>query len=168
MSGGRATLALMLAVSLGAGELMAEEPSPEEKTETMDTPRLFYRGDLDDQVITVDNGVRVNSAYASFVADGPWAEVKTWEVTPRIHTITGYGIANHTFVEGETGLIMIDTGQNLGAGLEALKMKQLSATNPSLPSSIAIITTLGEPEQSLRVTRISTYPSSDTLMSMRT
>lgn len=130
MSGSRATLALMLAVSLGAGELMAEEPSPEEKTETMDTPRLFYRGDLDDQVITVDNGARVNSAYASFVADGPWAEVKTWEVTPRIHTITGYGIANHTFVEGETGLIMIDTGQNLGAGLEALKMKQAFSDKP--------------------------------------
>ena len=130
MSGGRATLALMLAVSLGAGELTAEEPNPEEKTQTMDTPQLFYRGDLDDQVITVDNGARVNSAYASFVADGPWAEVKTWEVTPRIHTITGYGIANHTFVEGETGLIMIDTGQNLGAGLEALKMKGAFSDKP--------------------------------------
>lgn len=96
----------------------------------MDTPQLFYRGDLDDQVITVDNGARVNGAYASFVADGPWAEVKTWEVTPRIHTITGYGIANHTFIETENGLIMIDTGQNLGAGLEALKMKQAFSDKP--------------------------------------
>ena len=130
MSGGRATLALMLAANLGAGVLVAEEPSPEEKTQTMDTPQLFYRGNLDDKVITVDNGARVNSAYASFVAEGPWAEVKTWEVTPRIHTITGYGIANHTFVEGETGLIMIDTGQNLGAGLEALKVKQAFSDKP--------------------------------------
>ena len=91
---------------------------------------MFYRGDLDDQVVTADNGARVNRAYAAFVADGPWAEVKTWEVTPRIHTITGYGIANHTFVEGESGLIMIDTGQNMGAGLEALKMKQAFSDKP--------------------------------------
>ena len=113
---------------------MAEETSSNEKTKAMTThqslyPR-FYRGDLDDQVITVDNGARVNSAYAAFVAEGPWAEVKTWEVTPRIHTITGYGIANHTFVEGETGLILIDTGQNMGAGLEALKMKQAFSDKP--------------------------------------
>ena len=128
MSIGRATLALTLALSLGSEELMAEEPSPEEKT--MDTPQLFYRGDLDAQIITADNGARVNRAYAAFVAGGPWAEVKTWEVTPRIHTITGYGIANYTFVEGESGLIMIDTGQNMGAGLEALKMKQAFSDKP--------------------------------------
>ena len=130
MSSRRATLALTLVLTFGSAELMTEEPSPEETTQIMSTPQLFYRGDLDDKVITVDNGARVNSAYASFVADGPWAEVKTWEVTPRIHTITGYGIANHTFVEGETGLIMIDTGQNLGAGLEALKMKQAFSHKP--------------------------------------
>ena len=96
----------------------------------MATHPLFYRGDLDDKVITVENGARVNSAYASFVAEGPWAEVRTWEVGPRIHTITGYGIANHTFIEGETGLIMIDTGQNIGAGLEALKMQQAFSDKP--------------------------------------
>lgn len=128
MSIGRATLALTLTLNLGSAELMAEEPNPEEKT--MDTPQLFYRGDLDDQVVTADNGARVNRAYAAFVADGPWAEVKTWEVTPRIHTITGYGIANHTFVAGESGLIMIDTGQNMGAGLEALRMKAAFSDKP--------------------------------------
>ena len=125
---GKAALTLTLALGLGAAELMAEEPNPE--GETMDTPQLFYRGDLDDQVMAVENGARVNRAYAAFVADGPWAEVKTWEVTPRIHTITGYGIANHTFVEGESGLILIDTGQNMGAGLEALKMKEGFSDKP--------------------------------------
>ena len=128
MSIGRATLALTLTLAFGSAELMAEQPSLEGKT--MDTPQLFYRGDLDDQVVTADNGARVNRAYAAFVADGPWAEVKTWEVTPRIHTITGYGIANHTFVEGESGLIMIDTGQNMGAGLEALRMKAAFSDKP--------------------------------------
>ena len=134
MNSCRATLVLTLTIGLVSAELMAEETSSYEKTKAMTThqslyPR-FYRGDLDDQVITVDNGARVNGAYAAFVAEGPWAEVKTWEVTPRIHTITGYGIANHTFVEGDTGLIMIDTGQNLGAGLEALKMKQTFSDKP--------------------------------------
>ena len=134
-------LALTLTLSLVSTELPAEKTRSPEKTEAMATQQisqqthrlsypLFYRGDLDDQVTTVDNGARVNSAYAAFVADGPWAEVKTWEVTPRIHTITGYGLANHTFVEGETGLIMIDTGQNMGAGLEALKMKQAFSDKP--------------------------------------
>ena len=90
----------------------------------------FYRGGLDDQVVTVDNGARVNGAYAAFVKEGPWAEVKTWEVTPRIHAITGYGLANHTFIEGETGLVMIDSGLNVGAGLEALKMKDAFSNKP--------------------------------------
>ena len=125
---------MALTLMLLSAELMAEQTGAKEKTETMATHQpfypLFYRGDLDDQVITVDNGARVNAAYAAFVAEGPWAEVKTWEVTPRIHTITGYGIANHTFVEGDTGLIMIDTGQNMGAGLEALKMKRAFSDKP--------------------------------------
>lgn len=127
------TLAMALVLHLGAIEVMADEQGPKqpkERVETMATNPLFYRGDLDDQVVTADNGARVNRAYAAFVADGPWTEVKTWEVTPRIHTITGYGIANHTFVEGESGLIMIDTGQNLGAGLEALKMKAAFSDKP--------------------------------------
>ena len=124
------TLVMALVLHLGAVEAMADEQGSKEKVEAMATNPLFYRGDLDDQVVTADNGARVNRAYASFVADGPWAEVKTWEVTPRIHTITGYGIANHTFVEGESGLIMIDTGQNMGAGLEALRMKEAFSDKP--------------------------------------
>ena len=124
------TLAMALMLNLVAIEATADEKGVKEQVETMATNPLFYRGDLDDQVVTAENGARVNRAYASFVGEGPWAAVKTWEVAPRIQTITGYGIANHTFVEGETGLIMIDTGQNLGAGLEALKMKQAFSEKP--------------------------------------
>lgn len=130
MTRSRARLALALILNLVSAEMSADATRSEEKTKTMATHPLFYRGDLDDKVITVDKGARVNSAYASFVAEGPWAEVRTWEVGPRIHTITGYGIANHTFIEGETGLIMIDTGQNIGAGLEALKMQQAFSDKP--------------------------------------
>ena len=125
----KATLTLALIVNFVSAGLFAESTGAKKKT-TMATHERFYRGDMDDQVITAPNGARVNSSYASFVAEGPWAEVKTWQVTPRIHAITGYGIANHTFIEGETGLIMIDTGQNIGAGLEVLKMKQAFSNKP--------------------------------------
>lgn len=99
-------------------------------TELDQQPPLFYRGDLDEAVTTVDNGARVNRDYANFVKNGPWAKVKTWEVTERIHTITGYGLSNYTFIEGDTGLIMIDTGQNVGSGLEVLRMKQAFSDKP--------------------------------------
>lgn len=91
---------------------------------------LFYRGDLDEQVMTADNGAHVNRDYLSFITEGPWGEVRTIEVTPRIHTITGYGISNYTFIEGDTGLILVDTGNSIGAGLEILKKKRAFSGKP--------------------------------------
>lgn len=91
---------------------------------------LFYRGELDDKVVTVENGARVNSDYAAFVAEGPWAEVKIWEVSPRIHSVVGYGLANYTFIEGDKGLLLVDSGQNIGAALEVLKMKNTFSEKP--------------------------------------
>lgn len=117
---------------------------------------LFYRGDLDDKVTTASNGARVNSDYAAFVADGPWAEVKTWKVGPRIHSITGYGLANHTFIEGETGLIMVDTGQSVGAGLEVLKMAKAFSDKPV----IAVIYTHFHYTRGTRAI-LETYPEID-------
>ena len=74
------TIAAVMATENGDG--------PQEVT-TMSLQPLFYRGELDDKVTTVANGAQVNSDYASFVDEGPWAEVKTWEVNSRVHTITG-------------------------------------------------------------------------------
>lgn len=121
----RLTKLLLSTVAMSAS--IAETPEGEI---SMEQRALFYRGDLDNKVTTASNGARINSDYAAFVAEGPWAEVKTWEVGPRIHSITGYGIANHTFIEGDTGLIMVDTGQSIGAGLEVLKMKQAFSDKP--------------------------------------
>ncbi len=84
---------------------------------------LFYRGDLDDQVVTAENGARVNRAYAEFMGEGIWSEEKTWAVHERVHTITGYGLPNYTFIEGDTGLILIDTGINKGMGQQLLQKK---------------------------------------------
>lgn len=90
----------------------------------------FYRGGLDHKVTTADNGAQVNADYKAFITTGPWAKVKTWQVTPRIHTIVGYGLSNYTFIEGESGLILVDTGLNNGSGYEILKMKDAFSDKP--------------------------------------
>ena len=91
---------------------------------------LFYRGDMDDRVVTAGNGARVNQDYAAFIENGPWRKTKTWAVRPRVHTITGHGLSNFTFIEGETGLILFDAGGNDGMGLDALKMKAEFSDKP--------------------------------------
>ncbi len=94
-----------------------------------DTP-LFYRGDLDDQIVTVENGARVNRDYAAFMESGVWSAEKTWRVHDRVHTITGYGLPNYTFIEGDEGLILVDTGINKGMGQELLKKKREFSEKP--------------------------------------
>ena len=94
-----------------------------------DTP-LFYRGDLDDHVVTVNNGAKVNRDYAAFMQTGIWSTEKTWRIHERVHTITGYGLPNYTFVEGDRGLILFDTGINKDMGQELLKKKQEFSSKP--------------------------------------
>ena len=77
-----------------------------------------------------ENGARVNSDHANFITKGAWAEVKTHELGPLIHSITGYGLPNYTFIEGDTGFILVDTGMNAGSGLELLKMKEAFSDKP--------------------------------------
>ena len=125
------TLALVLVllwISAAQGE--DTEPKSLGEAQKMAQPQLFYRGNLDDRVVTVENGARVNRDHANFVTQGPWAEVKTHKLGSRIHSITGYGLPNYTFIEGETGLILVDTGMNAGSGLELLKMKEAFSDKP--------------------------------------
>lgn len=95
-----------------------------------EAPPLFYRGELDDQKTTAENGAILNRDYERFIKDGPWGQVKTWPVGERTHTITGYGLPNYTFVEGATGLILIDTGMNIGTGIELLNKKTEFSDKP--------------------------------------
>lgn len=90
----------------------------------------FYRGALDGKIVTAENGAQVNADFKSFITEGPWARVKSWQVTPKIHVFTGYGLSNYTFIEGDSGLILIDTGPNNGAGREILKMKEAFSDKP--------------------------------------
>ena len=84
--------------------------------------KLFYRGDLDDQKVEAPNGAIVNADYLNFLMSGGWAETKLVEVREGVHTIVGYSLSNYTFIEGDTGLIVFDVGNNVGMGRETLAM----------------------------------------------
>ncbi|GAB3373049.1 MBL fold metallo-hydrolase [Spongiibacter taiwanensis] len=96
---------------------------------TRQTP-LFYRGDFDQKVVTADNGAKVNSDYLRFIRDGSWGKVGWSEVRPGVFAITGLGFNNHVFVESERGLILFDTGTNIGTGREILKIKRQFSDRP--------------------------------------
>src|SRR5690606_1406980 len=85
---------------------------------------LFYRGDFDEKITTNENEAVLNSDYHELMSNGPWGGVKTWTVRPGVHCVTGFGVANFTLVESDSGYILIDTGLNIGSGLEFLKYKR--------------------------------------------
>ena len=91
---------------------------------------LFYRGDMDDQIVTMPNGAKVNKAYADFIDNGPWATPKLWHVTEGVYSVSGNGLANFNYIEGDTGIILFDTGGNAGMGLDALKQKEKFSDKP--------------------------------------
>ena len=87
-----------------------------------DTP-LFYRGAFDHKVGEAPNGARVNKDYIK------WVQHPDYGAGPVVHnpregvwSISGYSVSNYTFVEGDTGLIVFDTGNNIGMGRVALKI----------------------------------------------
>jgi alkyl sulfatase BDS1-like metallo-beta-lactamase superfamily hydrolase len=50
-----------------------------------------------------------------------------YKVRERVYLISGFSLANCTFIEGESGLIVFDTGNNIGQGREILeKIREVS------------------------------------------
>jgi len=82
---------------------------------------LFYRGGLDGKKTKASDGAIVNEDYKKFIADGPFSKAKLHKVREGVWSLVGYSISNYTFIEGKTGLIVFDTGNNIGMGKEALK-----------------------------------------------
>jgi len=123
-------IAFLILICCAFGANSEETTMVDENSSPVEKSPLFYRGGMDDRVVTVDNGARVNRDYASFIENGPWRETRTWAVRPGVHTITGRGLSNFTFIEGDTGLILFDTGVNDGMGLDALKMKAEFSDKP--------------------------------------
>ncbi len=82
--------------------------------------KLFYRGDFDNDKVEAPNGAIVNKAYRDFILEGSFGEAKPIKVRDGVHTICGYSISNYTIIEGKTGLIAFDTGNNIGMGKATL------------------------------------------------
>ena len=92
--------------------------------------KRFYRGELDDQVVTVANGAKVNKGYADFLTNGIWEQTETRRVTDRIRVVTGLSLSNFALIEGDTGIILFNTGGNDGTGLELLETKSSFSDKP--------------------------------------
>jgi len=84
--------------------------------------KLFYRGDYDDNKVAAENGAIVNKQYHDYIKQSGADGQKLIKVRDGVYTITGYSLANYTFIEGKTGLIAFDTGNNMGMGRDALKI----------------------------------------------
>ena len=84
--------------------------------------KLFYRGELDKQKVEAPNGAVVNADYRKFILEGAWGKTRMTRVRDGVHTITGYSLSNYTFIEGKTGLIVVDAGSNIGMGRKTLAM----------------------------------------------
>ncbi len=111
------TTARVSMIAVVCGVLLASRAAPVHANES----NKFYRGDLDDQVVEAPNGAMVNKAYRDWIlgsrADGP----ELLKVRDGVHVLTGYSLSNYGFVEGKTGLIAFETGNNMGMGRGALE-----------------------------------------------
>ena len=91
---------------------------------------LFYRGGLDGKKAKAPNGAIVNEDYKKFLTGGAFSEAKLHKVREGVWSLVGYSISNYTFIEGKTGLIVFDTGNNIGMGKEALKFIRKVSDKP--------------------------------------
>lgn len=96
--------------------------TPPELSSDIVGEKLFYRGDYDGETVTAANGAIVNKAYHANALGEADNFNKVLKVREGVYTIVGYSLSNYTFIEGKTGLIAIDSGNNMGMGKAALSM----------------------------------------------
>ncbi|MEM1314731.1 MAG: alkyl sulfatase dimerization domain-containing protein [Pseudomonadota bacterium] len=82
---------------------------------------MSYRGDFDDIVVEAPNGGLANGDYVAHLASQP-TEATIFEPLPGVWSIVGYMLGNFSFVQGETGLIAFDAGNNIGMAREVLAL----------------------------------------------
>lgn len=80
----------------------------------------FYRGGQDHNKVTVPNGAVLNGDFVRHMMQGKRG-VRTTMARPGIHVIEGYHSVNCVVVEGDTGLIVIETGTRFGHGRDFRK-----------------------------------------------
>jgi glyoxylase-like metal-dependent hydrolase (beta-lactamase superfamily II) len=92
---------------------------------------LFYRGALDDKKAEAPNGAIANADYIDWSKNSAFgAGTVVHQPREGVWSISGYSIANYTFIEGKTGLIVFDTGNNIGMGQAALKIIREHSDKP--------------------------------------
>jgi len=84
--------------------------------------KLFYRGDYDNDKVSAKNGAIVNKQYHNHINQSGADAQKLIKVRDGVYTISGYSLGNYTFIEGKTGLIAFDSGNNMGMGRDALEI----------------------------------------------
>ncbi|CUH41243.1 MULTISPECIES: alkyl sulfatase dimerization domain-containing protein [Ruegeria] len=80
---------------------------------------LSYRGSFDNNKAEMPNGGVANGDYINWLVSQP-AEATIFEPQEGVWSIVGYMLGNFTFVQGKTGLIAFDAGNNIGMGREIL------------------------------------------------
>jgi alkyl sulfatase BDS1-like metallo-beta-lactamase superfamily hydrolase len=118
---------LMMPLALLANTASSESPGPTQNA------KFFYRVDLDDKKATAPNGAVVNEDYKTFFPDGPFTRSQVIKTRDVVCSLVGYSLSNYAFVEGKSGLIAFDTGNNLGMGKEAIRRVREVAPNAHLP-----------------------------------
>lgn len=83
----------------------------------------FYRGGEDANIVAAPNGAMVNQSYLDY-----WRSVQGAReivaVQPGVHTLRRFHLVNMHVIEGDSSLIVIDTGSKVGHGedfLEAIR-----------------------------------------------
>ncbi|MGE4323367.1 MAG: alkyl sulfatase dimerization domain-containing protein [Sphingobium sp.] len=66
------------------------------------------------EIVTMDNGARVNAKMARHVF--MLSDPRIVRVNDKVWSITSYALANCTFVETQEGIVVFDTGSNVGQG----------------------------------------------------
>lgn len=94
-------------------KLLVSGAHPEPVAQNASLP--FYRGGQDHNKVITPNGAVVNGDFLRHMMGGPRGVV-VHLVRPGIHVIEGYHSVNCIVVEGDTGLIVIESGTRFGHG----------------------------------------------------
>ena len=92
-------------------------------------PQGVYNGEEVERA-TLDNGGKVNKAFLEKMAFTTAVKPEIVKVTGGVWTLTGYHYVYATVIEGDTGLIIYDTGDDIKDGSEILELVRQVSNKP--------------------------------------
>ncbi len=92
-------------------------------------PQGVYNGEEVERA-TFDNGGKVNKAFLEKMAFTTAVKPEIVKVTGGVWTLTGYHYVYATVIEGDTGLIIYDTGDDIKDGSEILELVRQVSNKP--------------------------------------